>query len=429
MTDFTEAVATRAGVPVAEVRSILADAGIVPQPTAAAPVSLHVERVRFGGVKRRRDHEDQEFDFDRTFSAGLWAITSEIANLAGKSTVLFVIRWALTGRSHLNDDVRSWIRDVQVTGSVADEPFEVQLTCTPTSIEGRLLARDVEQATFDTETAFEEVLDDFFLNRLRLDPTPFWQRRTGGQAEEGDRRRHGWQSYFPALHLRAENLSMLLGDQPLGGQPATLLQVFLGVPWALTFASARTAERALTHERSAARRRAEEDTAARQRSQDPLRHQHGRLIEQLEALRRDHAPFSAGEVDRRRERFAAALRAEREAQDSLVSAEAAIAAAQEDADEVRKRLDAVEQSQVIRPLLGRLLPTVCPRCDTSIAVERRARESQEHECSVCAEPLPVSEDHDTELDRLREETQAADEALRQVVRASRRAPGGNEHRR
>ena len=123
---FSQAVAERTDTDVSTVESVLADYGIELQPTGAAPVPLVVERVRCAGVKRREDRDDEPFEFDRELSPGLWAVTSEVANLAGKSSVLFVIRWALTGRSHLMDDVRSWIDEVEVSGLVGGERFTVR---------------------------------------------------------------------------------------------------------------------------------------------------------------------------------------------------------------------------------------------------------------------------------------------------------------
>jgi hypothetical protein len=59
------------------VDSVLADHRIELQPTGAAPVPLVLQCVRFAGVKRREDRDDEPFEFDHELSNGLWAITSE----------------------------------------------------------------------------------------------------------------------------------------------------------------------------------------------------------------------------------------------------------------------------------------------------------------------------------------------------------------
>jgi len=220
---FAEAVAGRANTDVTVVDAVLLEYGIELQPTGAAPVSLVVDRLRFTGVKHRDGRDDEPFEFEQEFGSGLWAITSETSNLAGKSSVLFVLRWALSGRSHLTDDVHDWIEAVELDGSVAGETFSVRFTNGGDGVAGELTITEGPELPFDS-ASFEEVMDGLFLDRLRLEAMPFWQARGSGE-NEGDRRRFGWNSYFPALHLQAENSGFLLGDQPQGGQPGTLTRI------------------------------------------------------------------------------------------------------------------------------------------------------------------------------------------------------------
>lgn len=168
---FAEAVAERVGQAAAAVESVLADYGIEPQPTAAAPVSLTLTHLKFAGTKRREGRDDEPFDVEKDLGPGLWAVTSQGTNLAGKSSVLFIIRWALTGRNHLTQDVQDWLAEVSLDGTVGGVPFSVRFTTSADGIDGKLRAGDALVAEFD-EGDFEEVMDSFFLDRLRLDPTP-----------------------------------------------------------------------------------------------------------------------------------------------------------------------------------------------------------------------------------------------------------------
>ena len=397
---FADAVAERARHALSAVETVLADYGIEPQPTVAAPVSLIVTRVKFSGVKSREGHDDEPFEFERDLGPGLWAVASESSNLAGKTSVLLVIRWALTGRSHLTDDVFSWIEAVELDGQVGSTAFAIQFTKGPDGVAGALRSGDAILGEFDS-TNFEEVVDGFFLDRLRLDATPFWQGRAGGQDDEGDRRRFGWASYFPALHLRPENLGQVLGDQMMGGQPGALMQVFLGLPWARTAASARVARNELRMRRSAKSRRRAEDAAARESALAPLRKELLEAREALNKLRTERPPISPAEADQRLAHYAEALASQRDAETQAARARTALELAQADVDDATKRQKALEQSQLIRPLLGRLTPTVCPRCETGITVARIAGEETTHQCSVCTEPLATLELDEEELDAAR----------------------------
>lgn len=407
---FAEDVATRSSCPLQEVESVLADFGIQPQPTPAAPVDLTITHLRFSGTKTGEDHANEEFEFDRQFAPGLWAVISEKRNLVGKSSVLLVIRWALTGRSHLSGEVRSWVRHVELEGTVGGEPFTIAFDVDGPAIQGSLKNGHASE-DFDA-ASFEEVMDGFFLDRLRLQPMPSWQKRAG-ESEEGDRRRFGWPSYFPALHLHPDGGNVLLGDQVEGGQATALMQVFLGLPWSHTAASARVAFNELQMREAARRRRVEEDQRARDDALAPVREKLATAERELSRLAADHSRISAEEGDSRVESHAAAVAAMRVAEEELSVARRAEAETRRDADDAQKRVDAIVQTRVVRPLLGRLSPTSCPRCYAVIGEERIARET-EHHCSVCDEALADLESDGTELT---EAEQALKEANEQCVAA------------
>ena len=428
---FAEAVAARASRPLADVEPILADYRIEPQPTPAAPVNLVIERLRFSGTKSGEDHEDERFEFDRPLASGLWAVVSEKHNLVGKSSVLLVIRWALTGRSHLTGEVRSWISRVELEGAVGGDPFSVRFDVDGQDIQGALTSGGGSES-FDAES-FEEVMDGFFLDRLRLQSTPFWQKRAG-EDEEGDRRRFGWSSYFSALHLHPDSGKALLGDQEQFGQATALMQVFLGLPWSHTAASARVALNELGMRASAQRRRAEEDQEARDKALEPTRERLAGCERQLAELASRHPRISASEIDARTKNYTQALAAMRGSEEKYSLAQRAQAETRRDADEAQKQVDAIVQTHLVRPLLGRLSPTSCPRCYSSIGADRIARET-EHHCSVCDEALEGVEPDVTELteakadlDEAAGRVQAADEAIgRRAGRSrdeSRRVQGG-----
>jgi hypothetical protein len=418
MTDFLDAVAQETGVARDAVAATLDDAGVVIAPTPAGAHSLMVTRLRFSGTKHIAGHAPEPFDFDRSLGPGLWIVASQ-HNLAGKSTVLNIIRWALTGRpGRLRDDVRSWIDHVTLEGTVDTRRFQIDFDDSTPGPRGSLSDVGGEIGSFETESAFESITGSFFSDRLGLDPTPFWQRRPAGAEDEGDARRLGWQGYFPALHVRSGS-GPLLGDQVQGGQPGTLMQVFLGLPWALTAAGARVGLAVVRRELSAVRRRSEDDRKAREKARQPLRKRLEVANQRLAAIDAAGAPPSPDELD--------ALVAQYQHQSELlatVRAEAATARdtvgeAQRDNDTATRRAYAVREGLAVRPLLGRLAPTECPRCSHQLDDVRQARESHDH-CFVCDAPLSdLTEDEDATAEA-EQELRRADETL-EAARAELRA--------
>ncbi|MFZ0974422.1 MAG: hypothetical protein WAN22_19490, partial [Solirubrobacteraceae bacterium] len=276
-------------------------------------------------------------------------------------------------------------------GAVDGRPFVIDFDDTDDRPVGSLREPGGEIGSFESAAGFESITGAFFSDRLGLDPTPFWQRRPAGTEEEGDPRRLGWQGYFPALHVRSGS-GPLLGDQVQGGQAGTLMQVFLGLPWALTAASARVGLALVRRELSAVQRRAKEDLAAREKAREPLRKRlemaNARLVE-IEAA---GAPPSPGEIDDLVAKFQQASERLAEVRAEVATGRAAVAEAQSQVDEAARRLNAIREGTAVRPLLGRLAPTECPRCARRLTDLRESRESHDH-CFVCDFPLvEVTED-------------------------------------
>lgn len=384
MTDFLDAVADAAGMDRATVTRALDEAGVVLAPTAPTPHILEITRLRFSGTKALADREPEDFSYDRQLGPGLWVVASNF-NLAGKSTILNVIRWALTGRpGRLRDDVRAWIAAVTVEGSIDGRSFLIDFT-DDDAPRGSLTDQGQPSGTFEGEEAFEALTGGFFSERLGLDPTPFWQRREGGDEAEGDARRLGWQGYFPALHVRSGS-GPLLGEQVQGGQAGTLIQVFLGLPWALTAATARVGRRIVQRELSAGRRRAREDRRAREASREPLRRRLEVARARLADLDARGAPLSPVEIDARMSRYSTAATALSAIGAEVRTAQATLAATTDAVDTVTRRHLALMESAAIRPLLGRIAPTECPRCAHRLEDVKNDREAHDH-CFVCDAPL------------------------------------------
>jgi hypothetical protein len=244
----------RGALPEQVVEDVLRNAQIATAAAIPTPVRLRVLEVRFSGTKRlRRPEEDggdgagetkvnfEPLEFTWTLGPGLYVVGSH-ENLRGKSTVLEVIRWALRGRSRLQEDVRSWLEHVRVVFLVNDErlivDFEVRGSEPIGAVhrEGPDGVGRIELARFDTEDAFEQVMDSVMMTRLHLQRIAAWQE---DQAVE-----HAWVAYASALSISSNGLGTLLGDVNFSGMASRLLQMFVGAAWAASRAQAATAVKA-----------------------------------------------------------------------------------------------------------------------------------------------------------------------------------------
>ena len=412
MSSFTEAVATRANVAPERAAEVMDEMGIVLQPQPAAPVPLRVTRIAFTGTKTPSNEDPTPIDVDYAFEAGLTAVTSK-KNLVGKSTILWLIRWALTGRrpSDLADDVREWIDHVTMEAVVGTETFIVDWSLRNGATDaGSLRTSDGAGTSFTGQSGFEEAMGAFMLDRLRLSPTPWWKAQRGGAAGEGVVTHHGWPGYFPALLVRGDQVGVLLGENFEGGQAITLLQVFLGLPWALTHQSASTALKNLAHNQEATNRRAREDAKARNAVLKPTRDRLVAIISELSSLAGAPGAVSPDEADARVQAFTGSSAAVANAAEQLAKAQQELELVRADADELAKQLSALREDAVIVPLIGRVRPVACPRCTTVIADDRRAEEKSGH-CMVCDVPLEAPETEVAAIDEAANLAKSAQEAV------------------
>jgi hypothetical protein len=305
-------------------------------------------------------------------------------NLRGKSSVLEVIRWALRGRSRLQEDIRSWLRQVRVVFAVGSERLIVEFAVRDGRPNGAVHrdtgAGQVELVRFDTDEAFEQAMDAVMMTRLHLQRIAAWQDERTVE--------HAWVAYAGALSISSRGLEYLLGDVPYSGMASRLLSMFVGAAWAGSRAEALTAakaaeaaldqlrQRAAQREQATAGQRAaaEAAVAAAQAELNALPDGGGRLAEIEAAVGR--AGRLGGEVAQLNAQLAELRAAEREVRRQL--------------QEEQARQHALLEDALGRRFFNALRPTACPRCAAPVTDQRRAQEAQGHECSMCTTDLDLA---------------------------------------
>jgi hypothetical protein len=185
-------------------------------------------------------------------------------------------------------------------------------------------------------------------------------------------------------------------------------------------------------ELSAARRRGEEDARAREREREPLREKREEALARLRELEARGRVPTAAQLDEYLDTFQRASASISALHGDLDAAETAVALAQEAVDATTRRLSALRESATVRPLLGRLLPTECPRCTHQLDDFKEHREAAAH-CYVCDAPLVEEVDDEAleregeqELDDATETLQAARSDLRELQTRERQLQAERE---
>lgn len=418
MSELARAVAQRLRTDdVDEIEGLLRAMRVSTSATVPTPVRLRAEHVAFRGTKlirpcrpadqtpgppadkeldtvlfRLDDAAEEQLDavpftFSWTLGPGLYGVGSQ-QNLRGKTSVLEVIRWALRGRSKLQDEVQRWIEHVTVGFLVNEEHLIVDFDVQEGMPSGAVVrqegdgSRQVELAKFSGHEDFEATMDAVMMPRLQLQPISSWN-QANSTAVEND-----WVAYAGALTISSKGLEILLGDTQYSGMPSRLLQMFIGAAWAASRAEATTAvkeieaaiarqtERASEQERllTGGREQAQQELARAQAELDALPLPGRRLELVSEAVSR--AAALGGIV--------AQLRAE------LDNATTVVQQTRRALQEERTRRQAQLEDALARRFFHALTPTACPRCAAPVTAQRRAQEARGHECSVCTEQLDLA---------------------------------------
>lgn len=376
----------------AEVETILDDAGILTSATAGVPVRLRVARLHFSGTKQLHPGADGVGDGSGTSFAFDWDIPDGVsgigsgANLRGKSSVLNVLQWALTGRCQLQEDVKSWIDRVEVEWRIDDARIEVTFAATDMVPVGEVvLIEDTNGTTrrtplgaFGSEQDFEVLMGKLMMDRLRLDPIAMW-----AATQETS---HRWPAYASALSVQANKLDPLIGNE--GVLASRMLQMFAGTSWATPGSQAATASRALAFE---AERAKEKATAATEVTAAARAAAEARVA----AARAHYESFSDTDPDVSTMLGLTAevhdlAQKEHQVELKLNTAKTAAAQVQDQLKAEQVRQNGLMEDALARLFFNSMEPTVCPRCTAAVTEERKKAEPEEHSCSVCSHDLDLT---------------------------------------
>ncbi|WP_157575932.1 hypothetical protein [Mycobacterium sp. GA-2829] len=325
------------------------------------------------------------FHFEWLPQDGVNGLGSE-RNLRGKSSVLNVLLWSLSGRcSEFSPDVQRWIQHVEVDWGVGHETLRVQFDAADghaTTGTVSLLAADGAVGnvltTFDRDS-FEDAMNSVMLNRLRLDPITV--------SQSGKPTSHQWPAYTNALWVRPKYLASIIGKEPT--LSVRLMQMFIGTDWVPVLAAASTVAGTLNAEQVTAEERTKTATDAVTASRLEAQSKVDSLRSRISALRSgtpDLAKITAASARASQ----ATLEINRiELQKLQQSAARQSISQQLKAAHARQHTE--YEDALLTKFFHQMEPTVCPRCTAAVTEERRAAESDSHKCSVCTNDLHLED--------------------------------------
>ncbi|TBY27435.1 hypothetical protein [Rhizobium leguminosarum] len=401
-------IAEKTGRDVADVDALLKKHGIEPRLTHAVPRRLRLVSLKFDGTKTG-EYETTAIDFSReAMSVGLHAFVSS-KNFKGKTSLLKIIRWALTGNRDLPSDMRGWFRTLSLRFNIDNDEFEVRLDDAERST-GQLLklARNKEFVieSFKDPKSFVEAMDRFFMKELGLDHLEVIAERADGVGVE---QRHGWNWLFGALWFEPDPKTVFGGDDIQHNKPVRMMQMYLGLPWITTRASlmeAKKREQIDAFQRTKAQRQVSD--AARARLQELIKSR-----DEIQKAQSKERPV--GEVRKDASNaltnFMAAADKVRKNIILVNELDGQRRIAEEAVTASSRELSAFLESRAAGHIFRRLNPVSCPSCEEAYTDEVRTVRQNDHDCVVCGRAEPRGTDDAASVEaELREAVKSAKEA-------------------
>lgn len=437
---------------VERVRAILDGQGVPGARVLPARRRLRIEGMHFSGVKNLAAAPESTkrnfipFSFTHEFAPLVTAFATLGRNDAGKSSIINVILWALKGRTELQGDVRSWIRQAAVEFTVADQrllvlwrveggrplgqvlaladnevdwsavdaealrvveniaggyvshesnQFELEPThALPIETLAEVLtdSNAVRVATFEGDSSFEQAMSEVMMSRLGFETTETWQANRGAaDADDGTLVRQGWPLWSQALVITDPSVKVTLGET--GPRASMLLQTYLGTAWGPAVTAAKTRMSVVLGEIAAKRRLRTKDDNARKEGLEHLTAQLADLEQQLAAI----PDAESAEVrENLYQQLLDAVVGAAAAEELMLAKANEYGHLQRELEGAQADAQALEEAAVTQRFWHSLKPSCCPRCDAEVNEERWRREA-EGSCSLCDSPIGLHDEGPKEI--------------------------------
>ncbi|TCP90340.1 hypothetical protein C8J31_101178 [Rhizobium sp. PP-CC-2G-626] len=371
-------IAEKANRPLTDINALLKQHGIEARVTRPIPRRLLLESLSFNGEKTG-EFETREIAFSRDDMApGLYAMVSN-SNLKGKTTLLKIMRWLLTGIYDLPADMSGWLHTATLGFRIDDQKFEVSVSDVAKSsgtVSSFARGKARRVADFSDAATFRSVMENFFLSELKLEPLTV----VAGNNDNGVEQRHGWNWLFTATVIDPSP-DVLFGTDSNHGKPIRMMQMYLGIPWVLTRADMMAAQARLEMESKAATRTTREVSSSAEKRLSELR------ASRLAFADKAKTETSSAEL---RRQSSEALDAYMQSASDVRRLTPIVSEAQQefDAAEVEvsdtiRRLQEFRETQAAGKIFRKLRPVCCPSCEEVYSEEYRVEKEEKKDCMVC----------------------------------------------
>lgn len=192
--------------------------------------SLILRNIAFKGEKDNGD----KIDFYQEINEGINIWFAD--NNKGKSSILKIIKYALTGVNSLKKNIKSWIDEILLNFNIGNKDYSIYL-----NTEGRLKAKFFnvkilnlkeyaevsKEPIFEvrSDTDFKEKMEKFFFNQFSYYSLKWTQKSSVKDSNELLESGTSWKTYFKSIYLESKDYYDLM----YGSQGTKVFQMLLGL--------------------------------------------------------------------------------------------------------------------------------------------------------------------------------------------------------
>ncbi|MGL5277256.1 hypothetical protein [Myroides sp.] len=198
--------------------------------------SLELSHISFFGQKSNNENQDYSGDsisYQQKIGKGINIWIAD--NFKGKSSILKIIKYALTGKDSLKPNIKKWISHVLLNFNISNKEYTIYL-----NIEGRLKAKLLNGTvkTLDelynytkepiinvnSEAEYRIQIQDFFFKQFSYYSLKWTQKSSVKESNELLESNASWSTYFKSIFLESKDSTSFFG-----GQEKKIFQMLLGL--------------------------------------------------------------------------------------------------------------------------------------------------------------------------------------------------------
>jgi len=342
-------------------------------------------------------------------------------NFCGKSSILRIIKWCLTGNNDLKPDIKKWIKIVMLEFMIRDTVYSIKIDNTSARPNGALYQKDIAQLlcleeeanvvfTFKSGKEMEERLQSFFMLNMGLYPLKWTQKSSSKDSIELYESSTSWSTYFKALFMKSDeyNAFLLPKEQAYGNQTQKILGMFLGL--GLLKIQNRLGFRIdmIKYELAKQDFSKNKDNETANTTIQMLHNEKENVAKEREKLENElNILVNQSKMNELVSQLGRINNALAAANQRLSAKEAQLFHLNRLIEEEESATIGLKEALHFKLFFNGIQVNTCPHCETKISEEKLRREKEEHICSVCHEPLTKGTEEQLKLLKIKlEENQA-----------------------